>query len=249
MSYLTKFFLLMLLLFSSATYASSADCRSIWNDILSNGDLDQMYKPLTNLCGEEFRSKLRKIMSTNKDLGYKGARNAFFGEIDNVNGEVCGVYTGKCLSTSGIPNHNIMNCEHSWPQSKGATGIAKSDIHHLYPSDSKMNSRRSNHPLCEVVNSSYEGNNGVALGESKFGTRCFEPPFSHKGDVARSMLYFSLRYDKKLDSQQEGFFRKWHEEDTISEKELLRNDAIQKVQKNRNPFVDYPKFVYLIKDF
>lgn len=248
MSYLTKLFLSMLLLASSATFAASSDCRAVWNEILSSGELDSKYLPLKNICGTEFKSKLRKIISTNKDLGYKGARAAFFGKIDNENGEVCGVYTGKCVRTSGIPNHNVMNCEHSWPQSKGATGIAKSDIHHLYPADSKMNSRRSNHPLCEVVDATYEGY-GVALGQSKFGTKCFEPPFAHKGDVARSMLYFSVRYNKELDSQQEGFFRKWHEEDPVSEKELVRNDAIERAQNNRNPFVDYPRFVYLIENF
>ena len=40
-----------------------------------------------------------------------------------------------------------MNTEHTWPQSKGATGAAKSDLHHLFPTDSKANSIRGNHPF------------------------------------------------------------------------------------------------------
>ncbi len=248
MSYLPKIFFSLAILASSSVFAASNDCSAIWNEILGSGELPQMYKPLEGLCGDSFKSKLRSIISTNKDLGYTTARKTFFGKLDNVGGEVCGVYTGKCIRTSGIPNSNVMNCEHSWPQSKGATGIAKSDLNHLFPSDSRMNSRRSNYPFCEVVDASYE-EYGSALGYSKYRTKCFEPPFSHKGDVARAMLYFSVRYKKSIDAEQEEFFRKWHEEDTVSEKEMVRNDGVEKYQKNRNPFIDFPRFVYLIEDF
>ena len=33
---------------------------------------------------------------------------------------------------------------------------------------------------------------------------------------------------------------KWHRQDPVSQKEINRNDSVYKVQKNRNPFVDYP---------
>lgn len=33
---------------------------------------------------------------------------------------------------------------------------------------------------------------------------------------------------------------RWAEQDPISEKEIKRNEAIFGIQKNRNPFVDYP---------
>jgi hypothetical protein len=33
---------------------------------------------------------------------------------------------------------------------------------------------------------------------------------------------------------------RWSQQDPISEKEIKRNEAIYKIQKNRNPFVDYP---------
>ena len=35
----------------------------------------------------------------------------------------------------------------------------------------------------------------------------------------------------------------------VDEGELRRNDAIEHVQKNRNPFVDHPEFVEKIADF
>ena len=33
---------------------------------------------------------------------------------------------------------------------------------------------------------------------------------------------------------------RWAQQDPISEKEIKRNEAIYQIQKNRNPFVDYP---------
>ena len=33
---------------------------------------------------------------------------------------------------------------------------------------------------------------------------------------------------------------KWHREDPVSQKEIDRNNGIQKTQGNRNPFIDYP---------
>ena len=33
---------------------------------------------------------------------------------------------------------------------------------------------------------------------------------------------------------------KWHRADPVSEKETNRNEEVYKIQKNRNPFIDYP---------
>jgi hypothetical protein len=35
----------------------------------------------------------------------------------------------------------------------------------------------------------------------------------------------------------------WHENDPVSQKEILRNQAIYQIQGNRNPFIDHPEFV------
>jgi hypothetical protein len=37
--------------------------------------------------------------------------------------------------------------------------------------------------------------------------------------------------------------KQWNELDPPSEVEKLRNDTVEKIQGNRNPFVDYPKLV------
>ncbi|MCK5884221.1 MAG: endonuclease [Bacteriovoracaceae bacterium] len=225
-----------------------SSCSSMWEKIQERNTITGDNRSLIGLCGDALKSALRNIMSGNKDLGYRGARYLMFTEIDNFNGTVCSVYDESCLNTDDIPKGNIMNCEHTWPQSKGATGIAKSDLHHLYPTESKMNSRRSNFPFC-TVSKSISSDQGSTLGFSEFGTKCFEPPTYHKGNVARSMFYFAIRYGKKIDREEEHFLKKWAVLDEVDGAEVNRNSAIESYQGNRNPFVDLPELFYLIKDF
>lgn len=223
----------------------SGSCEQKWGELTRRRPLEPQYLSLINRCGEQLRAELKRIVSTNRDLGYTGARQVMFSSLDNVDGVVCSVYTSDCIETKGIPSSNKMNCEHTWPQSKGATGIAKSDLHHLYPVESKRNSLRGNYPFCEVV-SVTSGDDLSVLGQSARGTKCFEPPQNHKGNVARSMFYFAIRYGHTIDTEQATFFREWNDIDPVDSAELLRTGAIEEVQGNRNPFVDHPEFIALL---
>ena len=46
-------------------------------------------------------------------LGYQPARAKMFAQIDNRNGKVLLVYTGDEFATTGIPDHNQVNTEHT----------------------------------------------------------------------------------------------------------------------------------------
>lgn len=92
-----------------------------------------------------------------------------------------------------------------------------------------------------------------------------EPADEVKGDIARLLVYVYVHYTRigsyyvgtgwedylgtlnlidvmgyntKEEAQQ--ILVKWNELDPVSETEKLRNDTVQKIQGNRNPFVDYP---------
>jgi len=223
-------------------------CSSQWDKLLQSNDIPERYIHLKGYCGVSLKNKLWDVIKGNLYFDYKKVRAEFFSRIDNVDGYVCSVYTDLCVKTEGIPDALIMNCEHSWPQSLGAIGKAKSDLHHLFPVESPVNSKRSNKPFCEVNDPTWE-RDGSYFGWSSYGTECFEPPTRHKGDLARAMLYFSIRYSKPLDIEQETFFKKWNKEDPVSSKEYLRNEDIAEFQKNRNPFIDAPVLVDLISDF
>jgi deoxyribonuclease I len=223
-------------------------CKSSWGKIIERHDSLEEYESIVNICGGELRGKLQKLISSNRRVGYTSARKFLFSDLDNVDGVVCSVYISSCIATSSIPNHQIMNTEHLWPQSRGASGIAKSDMHHLRPANSQVNSRRGNHPFCEVENVQWS-EMGSRYGERADGTRCFEPRDIVKGDVARSMLYFSVRYGKAIDEIEESDFRLWHLEDLPTEQELARNNSIDQFQGNRNPFIDIPELAELITNY
>ena len=110
--------------------------------------------------------------------------------------------------------------------------------------------------------------NGKTIAGNNISATCsgnvFEPIDEYKGDFARG--YFgtmikwagdyqaftqgngSSTFSGKYDAS--GFFGltkygvalllKWHREDPVSQKEIDRNNGIQKTQGNRNPFIDYP---------
>lgn len=191
---------------------------------------------------------LHDAVSKHKDLGYNGARKVIFTTLDNHDGFVKCVYTGKEVKTDKIPSSNVMNTEHTWPQSKGATGAAKADLHHLFPTDSKANSIRGNYPFGTVKNVKWT-ENGAKFGTDEKGRTVFEPPDAHKGNVARALFYFSTVYNKPIPPEEESVLKQWNTLDKVDAAEVKRNDGIEAVQQNRNPFVDDPTLSERIADF
>ena len=187
----------------------------------------------------DVKVELSKIITeAHHPLNYEQANFFLFTKIDNHNGIVCSVYSpSECINTDVVPSPKIMNIEHTWPQSNGANGPAKSDLHHLFPTSSATNSIRSSLPFCNVVTVKWEADQS-RRGLNSFGEHCFEPPAAHKGKVARALFYFSLRYQMPIDDHQESFLRIWHKEYPVTEEERERNKAISLYQNNSNPFID-----------
>lgn len=208
----------------------------------------------------------QQTSATHRSFSYKEARKKLFNDLhlekDDRGYYVVGVYClEKTYPHNGehpgdrLPDASILNTEHTWPQSKFSTAFPKetqkTDLHHLFPTLSRINSERGNYPFAEVTRdrnlSCDESESGSpATGES--GTY-FEPPETHKGNVARAMFYFSVRYKMAIDPVQEHFFRQWHEDDPVDQFEKKRHESIAAMQKNRNPFIDDPSLVKKIPNF
>ena len=203
-----------------------------------------------------------------KPLGYKKrAKPELFGfvhlEKDSQGYFVYDVYCGfKIRNSVGpkrIPKNSVMNTEHTWPQSKGSKREpARGDLHHLYPTDSRANSARGNHPFGEVAKGKDATNKCPLSQRGKLanprtgkptGTYGFQPPHEHRGNVARAMFYVAAKYSYKLSEIEEFYLRKWHKEDPVDREEIKRNDRVQEAQGNRNPFVDYPELANRVSDF
>ena len=206
---------------------------------------------------------------TQVPVGYDAARVYLMGEIYLVqqgsNYAVQDVYCQDLYTADRfhknkpgphlVPDNEVINIEHTWPQSrfthKYPEGTQKSDMHHLFPTDSQMNSVRSSYPFGLV---SHDTQNlrckTVRIGNPQDSNAIvFEPPAQHRGNVARALFYFALRYDMNIDPAQEAFLKAWNEEDPVDKAEEERNDKIYSLQGNRNPFIDHPSLVKLISDF
>jgi endonuclease I len=169
-----------------------------------------------------------------------------------------------------------MNREHSFPKSWWSsapeTTIAYSDLHNLYPSDASANEQKSNYPIGEVTGTPDYSNGVVKVGKSntytpKYTGAVFEPADEYKGDFARDYMYLVTCYEDYANNWRStgtssmllggstypvfneaaiSILLKWHRQDPVSEKEIVRNNAVYSLQKNRNPFIDHPELAEFI---
>ncbi len=217
----------------------------------------------SNLSGENLFQYLHKNTEIKNPVNYTTASNLMFSTIDNFqcgNGRpgVFAFYSLICVngeSSEGAAyreqndqngdgiSGDFMNVEHIWPQSFFNKNLPmRADLHHLRPTFSKPNGYRGT-AVFYYVNSPYYSLNSGA----RFDGEYFEPPDAVKGDVARSLLYFVVRYyDRKIKpSNYEDFFvskirtyLQWNRQDPPDAYERERNDRIYTYQGNRNPFID-----------
>ena len=161
---------------------------------------------------------------------------------------------------------DVYNREHSVPQSWfSKASPMRSDIVHVVPTDGYVNNRRSDYPFGENNGDIYKSNNAY----SKLG-RCttpgytgtvFEPNDEVKGDLARAYFYMVTCYEDRISGWASNakasevfdgnrypglkawtldMMMRWSVLDPIDDVERARNEAVEDVQGNRNPFVDYP---------
>lgn len=203
-------------------------------------------------------------------LGYEGARRKLFGDLylkqlSSSTYSVTDVYCERTYTdedfkspTFGPDQYpisgNIINTEHTWPQSRFTgrfnTEMQKSDLHHLFPTDSEMNSRRSSLRFGNVARDMEKLKCPQnRLGQQAEGGTVFQVPNAHRGNVARAIFYFATRYQMKLSPSEEKALRQWNNEDPVDEEEFTRNEKIEHWQGNRNPYIDFPDLVERIDNF
>lgn len=224
--------------------------------------LDSFSKSSTPTRSEPLKDQLFAETSHNHNpIGYGAARVKLLGimAIHEVQNKlyVKDVYCEADYASPGmgkVPNNSVINVEHTWPQSKfkgsSYSRFQKSDLHHLYPTDSQLNSIRGSNPFGEVSKESQGTKCPMShIGFDSAGHKVFEPPQAHKGNVARALFYFSVRYQMKIVDFEEDVLKKWNMEDPVDEAELLRNNQVEEYQGNRNPFIDQPDLANQISDF
>ncbi|WP_025725631.1 endonuclease [Acholeplasma granularum] len=193
-------------------------------EVFVPGDYSTYYASLNGKSQSEMKSILTTMVKSN---GRATGSTEQVKTVDSFEGKNYNIYTG--FGSYG-------NREHVWPNSK--LGSAPDyDLHNLRAAVVSVNSTRSNYPFTnQVTQTNWQLINGK-----------FYPGKEHVGDVARIVLYISLRYNLSLNLVGNlEMFLTWHEEDPVSPFEISRNNKIYSIQNNRNPFIDHPEFVNLI---
>lgn len=133
-----------------------------------------------------------------------------------------------------------LNCEHVVPQSWfGKAQPARGDLHHLFACEMRCNSHRGNLPFDEFKNSRDNWRNDCG----SIGSGGSFEPAGGKGPAARATLYFLLRYPgvvNRYDAQDIQLMQDWSRRYPPTLWEKHRNAAIEELQGNRNPLIDFP---------
>lgn len=240
------------------------------------------YNSADGKTGTELRQALHDIIKGHTTISYNNIWNAFWSTDNKGNGVVWDMYSDI---PNGTPPYTYQmgqnqcgeynsegdcyNREHSFPQSwfGDQDCPAKTDLHHIFPTDGYVNSQRGNLPYGEVGSSFTPFLNGSKLGTCKsslnYNGTVFEPIDEYKGDFARAIMYMSVRYytedsswgtsgmtDKSnIEPWAVTMLLRWNEEDPVSQKEIDRNNVIYNdYQHNRNPFIDNPEYARMIWD-
>ena len=216
------------------------------------------------LTGVELLDYVVSNYKTTTTLGYNTARDTLYGVIDlKDDNQLSCVYSGYSITIDTLldPSTNAfnqgINCEHTWPQSMGAhEEPQKSDLHHLFPCKSNVNSSRGNHPYADIIDEETDvwyrdDYSQETMPESLIDEYAeklngqeplFEPREKHKGDAARAMFYFFSIYNENADTSfwnaQKDILLEWHSSDTVDNNELERTWKIAVYQENHpNPFI------------
>lgn len=231
------------------------------------------YSALNELTDDALLTALQARINNHDVFGYQGANSArtlLFGSVEvRDDGMVESIYNGDVIEAPGESILAFMrgfNTEHGWPQGQfDRVDPMVSDLHHIFPCDIDSNGDRASYGFGYTSNPDAEDSN---LGSSSTDSRdrVYQVRPERRGDTARAHFYMVARYtfdgslevefddddsseNGSMEDAEEAVLRQWHEEDPVDEWERRRNNRIEALQGNRNPFVDRPDFVERITSF
>ena len=196
----------------------------------------------------------------------------YYTDRDTVTNQVLDMYSNNIrYFNSDAPTASVagFDIEHMLPKSwwGGTVNEAYCDLFHLVPGDLSANRSKSNHaPGIPTDSTFWNGSFATGNGETYGLSKVFCPADEYKGDFARAYFYIATCYGDTLTWEESGepgmamtnkswqefqpwlrdLLVDWHRADPVSEKEKNRAIEVNKIQGNRNPFIDYPDLVEFI---
>ena len=179
---------------------------------------------------------------------YEAARKVFWKELYNEGGK-----TLYCRQNFGSGYNRGINIEHVFPASwmayslrcgkrkqcrvnSARFNLIEADLHNLYPSRSDVNKARSNYRFAVIPGE--QRTFGQCDFEFNERQRIAEPSPAARGRIARAMLYMSDQYDLYLKKKLKTLLIDWNRKYPPEATEIRRNNRIEQLQGNRNPFID-----------
>ncbi len=115
----------------------------------------------------------------------------------------------------------------------------EADLHNMYPASQS------------VITHRYNFNYGLINGEDwrfedcdlEWKSGVIEPRQIARGNIARAMLYMHSQYKIPVDRKTLVLYKVWNKVDPPSKQELKRNNIIERLQGNRNPYIDKPTLI------
>ena len=210
-------------------------------------------KPFTITCLLLLVGCLPAAAAKTPDTEYFRNMHIFWSRLYGEGGET--LYCGRRF---GGDKGKGINIEHIFPMSWAVNTLncrnrsdcrshsprfnrIEADMHNLYPARAVINKERS--ALAFGVVPGEFRNFGYCDFEIDRRQRLAEPRPEVRGNIARAMFYMQATYDLKIFSRQGKILKQWHWEDPPDAEERRRNRIIEKIQGNRNRFVDHPELV------
>lgn len=237
---------------------------------------DDYYSSAEGLLGKELLNELALISQKNhkkytsyddiKTLNQKSDRDP------NNSNKLLDFYSGISVNAAW-DGGTTWNREHVWPQSLSGglygTSGAGSDIHHIRPTISVINSTRGNDKFTDFNGEgspyTYDGVLTAYRGNS-----LWEPIDNVKGDVARIIMYMYMHYSTEVAANKTyskagalsitnivsisggadgawDMLIDWNELDPVDEFERNRHNVCVEATSVRNPFIDnedYPRMIW-----
>ncbi len=202
---------------AAAAVASLMILGGIWTadaHTMSATAASDYYDPITATRGEELLGQIHDLITTTHTYYASYNDSKKYGPTTDpaLNGEsgVVEFYTHETIAewTLNGSDPGRWNREHVWAQSLSKEPSGRqiwgkegggADLHHLRPSEVKMNSDRGNDKYGEVTNGTAVYSKTTSGADSRLGGYhkggVFEPLDNVKGDVARIVLYVYTHYN------------------------------------------------------
>ena len=261
------------------TYYARVKGDAGWSNVEEFKTIDPAiayYQNADGKTGSELKTAMCGIIYNRTEKSYDDLWTAYQSTDVRSDGKIWDMYSNITNydpvngSHANSEEGSGFNREHSFPKSwfGGEVMPMYTDLHHLYPVDGNINTRRSNNPYGETNGEDYKSANDFSkLGACTYPGytgKVFEPNDEYKGDFARTYFYMVTCYEEKLHDWYTNFsstevtavidgstypalqtwqlnmLMKWAKNDPVSEKERNRNNAVYAIQHNRNPFIDFP---------